>query len=253
MSSLPLRALAVIGLSLMISACGGASGPARAPGEVGKAAPALSIQSLNGKGAVSLTSLAGKVAIVQFWATWCERCKTSLSQLEQLKQQSGGAVEVIGIAVDDTTGGIADFAKAQGVSFPIAWDENHTLMWRWSVEKMPSTYILDAKGNVRFVHDTRKDEGDLIAREVAELTSDGSVSSPKVEVASASVPAATPPVAVGAPVIDAPSATSTEETGASEASASPKPKAKPGSGKKGATKKTPTKKSAAPAAKAAGV
>jgi peroxiredoxin len=240
----------------MISACAGAAGTARTPGEVGKAAPALSIQSLNGKGAVALGSLGGKVTVVQFWATWCEPCKKSLSDLEQLSKQSGGRVEAIGISVDDTSRGVADFAKAQGVSFPIAWDENHTLMWRWSVEKMPSTFVLDGKGMVRFVHDTKKDEGDLIAREVAELTNDGSVSSPKIEVASASVPVPAAPVPVAAAVTDAPAAASTDETSApsaNEVAPTPKPRAKPASGKKGGIKKTPAKKSAGPATKASGV
>jgi peroxiredoxin len=235
----------------MISACGGATGPARGAGEVGKLAPSLSIQSLNGKGAVSLTPQPGKVAIVQFWATWCEPCKKSLTQLEQLSKQSSGKLDVIGISVDDTTRGVADFAKAQGVSFPIAWDENHTLMWKWSVEKMPSTYILDGKGTVRFVHETNKDDGELIAREIAELTSEGSVSSPKLEVASASVPVPAAPV----PVTDAPAATATEETTAaapSEAAPSQKPRTKPGAGKKSVTKKPPTKKGAAPTSKATG-
>ena len=66
MSSLPLRALAFIGFSFMISACGGALGAAQGPGEVGKIAPHLSIQSLNGKGEVSLSSLTGKVTVVEF-------------------------------------------------------------------------------------------------------------------------------------------------------------------------------------------
>lgn len=231
----------------MISACAGASGPARGPGEVGKLAPSLTIQSLNGKGAVSLSSMTGKVAIVQFWATWCETCKKSLTQLEEISKQSGGKVEIIGVSVDDTTRGVADFAKAQGVTFPIAWDENHTLMWRWSVEKMPSTYILDGKGTVRFIHETKKDDGDLIAREVAALTSDGTLSSPKIEVASASVPT---PVAV--PVTEAPPAASTEETSApspSDVAPTSKSRAKPSSGKKGVIKKAPAKKGAAPSTK----
>ena len=90
MSSLPLRALAFVALSLMVSACGRAVGPARGAGEVGKLAPPLTIHSLNGMGAVSLDAMSGKVAIVQFWATWCEPCKKSLTQLEQLGFCSAG-------------------------------------------------------------------------------------------------------------------------------------------------------------------
>jgi peroxiredoxin len=246
MSSLPLRALAFVGISLVISACGGAAGPARGAGEVGKLAPALSIQSLNGKGPVSLDASSGKVAIVQFWATWCEPCKKSLTQLEQLSKQSAGKVDVIGISVDDTTRGVADFARAQGVTFPIAWDENRTLVWKWNVEKTPSTYILDGKGTVRYVHETKKDkdDGDLIAREVAELMSDGSVSSPKLEVASATVPVPPAPV----PVPEAPAATSTDETAVPSPSETA-PAAKPRAAKKGGAKRPATKKSAGPASK----
>lgn len=251
MSSLSLRALAFAGLSLMISACAGASSQARGAGEVGKPAPALSIQSLNGKGAVSLTSLSGRVAVVGFWATWCEPCKKSLTQLEDLSKRSGGKVEVIGVSVDDTSSGVAEYAKTQGLSFPIAWDEHHSLMWRWSVEKMPTTYILDGTGTVRFVHETDKDNADAIAREIAQLTSEPSVSSAKTEVATAPVPvsaAAAMPVAVvdAPPPAEEPSAASQAEV-----ARTPKPKAKPASAKKGAAKKT-TKKSA-PSDKAPGV
>lgn len=249
MSFLSLRALAFAGISLMISACAGSSGPARGPGEVGKLAPALSIQSLNGKGAVSLSSVPGKVAIVAFWATWCEPCKKSLAQAEELHTQSGGKVEVIGISVDDTPRGVAEFAKAQGVSFPIAWDENHTLMWRWSVEKMPTTFIVDGKGTVRFTHEASKDDADLIAREVAQLTNEGSpLSTPKTEVASATVPTVVPVAVVDAP----PEPVETSARPQNEVAPTPKPRAKPSSGKKGVTKK-PTKKSAAHADKATGV
>ena len=250
MPSLALRALAFLGISFMISACGGALGPARGTGEVGKQAPALEIQSLNGKGAASLSSLSAKITVVAFWATWCEPCKKSLSQLEELRKRSGDKLEVIGISVDDTPTGVADFAKAQGLSFPIAWDEHHTLMWRWSVEKMPSTYVLDGKGTVRFLHEAGQEDADLIAREVAELDN-GPVSNGKTEVASASpaIPkteaaSTTAPVAVPVAVSDAPASTSTDET--NESAKTPKPRAQPRSGKKSVTKKTNKKSAASP-------
>jgi peroxiredoxin len=255
MSSLPFRALAFVGLSLMISACGGALSAAQGPGEVGKKAPNLSIQSLNGKGAVSLSSLTGKVTVVEFFATWCEPCKKSLTQLEELRTKSGGNVEVIGISVDDTSSGVEAFAKAQGVTFPIAWDENHSLMWRWSVAKMPATFILDGKGRIRFVHEPEKnnDPADLIARELAQLTDEVAPSDAKTEVASTTPPAAQR-ASLAVAVVDptpappAPPATSstpaTEETNAaspSEAPQPPKSRAKPGAGKKGVAKKTKKK------------
>ena len=262
MSSLPFRALAFVGISLMISACGGAMSAAQGPGEVGKKAPSLAIQSLNGKGEVSLSSVSGKVTVVEFWATWCEPCKKSLTQLEELRAKSGGSIEVIGISVDDTSSGVADYAKSAGLTFPIAWDENHSLMWRWSVEKMPSTFILDGKGRIRFVHEPEKnkDQADLIAQELAQLTGESAPSDTKTDAKTevASAPSSAPQrvalaVAVSEPAPAAPAtsaAPAAEESSAaapSEAPAAAKPRAKPNAGKKGVAKKAPKKKSAAPA------
>lgn len=252
MSFLPFRALAVVGLSLMISACGGALSAAQGPGEVGKKAPSLSIQSLNGKGAVSLDEMTGKVTVVSFWATWCEPCKQTLAQLEELRAKSGGTVEVIGIAVDDTSRGVAELAKAQGVTFPIAWDENHSLMWRWSVEAMPTTYVLDTKGRIRFVHEPEKNknQGELIAQEIVQLGGEAAPSETRTEVASAPPPAAQRvalAVAVSEPPPAATPPAAAEETTPAppaEAASAAKPKTKPGAGKKGGAKKAPKKPAA---------
>jgi cytochrome c biogenesis protein CcmG, thiol:disulfide interchange protein DsbE len=191
--------LPVVGLSFVIaltSACGGGQKHASSPGsdgkdgasgvaEVGKPAPTLWIQTLNGKGMVSNDSLSGKIAIVDFWATWCAPCKKSFPKLEELAKQNSSKVQVIGISVDDSQDGVADWAKAQGATFPIAWDEGHTVAKKWKVEKMPTTYILDGTGKVRFVHEAYHDgEGDVIGKELAQLSSEPSTSKPKTEVAS---------------------------------------------------------------------
>jgi cytochrome c biogenesis protein CcmG/thiol:disulfide interchange protein DsbE len=247
MSSLPFRALAFIALSLMISACGGALGAAQGPGEVGKAAPHLSIQSLNGKGEVSLGSLSGKVTVVAFWATWSEPSKKVLTQLEELRTRSGGSVEVIGISVDDTSSGAAAFAKAQGLSFPIAWDENHSLMFRWSVTEMPATFIVDGKGRVRFVHEPEKnkDQAELIAREVAQLTDESTPPDARVALALAVVdptPAAAATPAPSAAPTPAPAVEESSAPPASDVSKSSKPSAaKTSAAKKPAAKKTKKK------------
>ena len=233
MSSFALRALGLAGVSLMISACAATVGPVRGSGEVGTLAPALAIQGLDGK---MVTPAPGKVTVVEFWATWYTPCSKSLAQLEEVKKRSGGNVDVIGIALNDTTGGVADFAKERGVSFPIAWDENQTLKRRWKVTTPGTMYILDSKGMVRFVHeaDKNKDEGDVIAREIAELVSEVSsiapATTPATAVASATVPTVDPVVATPAPVAEEPT-----PPPPSEPVKAPKARAK-ASGKKNVTK-----------------
>jgi thiol-disulfide isomerase/thioredoxin len=177
--NLPLPRLAIPGFLAILTAvtgCGqskGAKDPSAAGGghaEVGKAAPDLAIQTLNGKGKVSLESLQGKVAVIDFWATWCGPCKQSFPKLEELSKKMGDRVEIVGVSVDDDQKGILDFVKETGVSFAIGWDEGHSLAGRWNVGTMPTTFILDSSGKVRFIHDGYHDgESTLMGKELAGL------------------------------------------------------------------------------------
>jgi cytochrome c biogenesis protein CcmG/thiol:disulfide interchange protein DsbE len=182
-------ASAAVGLSLIVAAaagCGGStaapksgsgsgSGEAndKGPAEVGKGAPDLSIQTVNGKGQITRDSLSGKVAIVDFWATWCGPCKQSFPKLEELAKQNQGKVQVIGISVDDKADGVADFAKSNGATFAIGWDDGHAIANRWKVDSMPTTYVLDTSGTIRYIHAGYHDgEADVIAKELATLAAE---------------------------------------------------------------------------------
>lgn len=143
--------------------------------EVGKPAPDLSIQTLNGKGNISLASLQGKVVVVDFWATWCGPCKQSFPKLEELSKKAGDKVEVVGISVDDEKKGVVEFAKENGATFAIGWDDGHTIASRWKVGTMPTTFIVDASGKVRYIHDGYHDgETILMAKELQALVDEPS-------------------------------------------------------------------------------
>jgi DsbE subfamily thiol:disulfide oxidoreductase len=154
------------GAKTAADAAGGGSDHA----EVGKPAPDLSIQTLNGKGKVSLESLQGKLVVVDFWATWCGPCKQSFPKLEELSKKVGDKVEVVGISVDDEKKGVLEFAKENGATFAIGWDEGHSIASRWKVGTMPTTFIVDGTGTVRYIHDGYHDgETKLMEKELATL------------------------------------------------------------------------------------
>src|SRR5258706_743119 len=75
-----------------IAACGGSSAGGEGASNasdaahplIGSPGPEFSQQSVNGKGKVTFKGLNGKVAIVDFWATWCEPCKKSFPKLQEL-------------------------------------------------------------------------------------------------------------------------------------------------------------------------
>jgi cytochrome c biogenesis protein CcmG, thiol:disulfide interchange protein DsbE len=120
---------------------------------LGNPAPAFALDSANGKGKVSMGALGGKVVVVDFWATWCEPCKKSFPKLQALnaRYRASGLV-VVGLSEDDDRGGIPEFANALGADFPLLWDAGKAVADRWQPGSMPTTFIVDRKGLVRFIH-----------------------------------------------------------------------------------------------------
>jgi peroxiredoxin len=137
-------------------ACGGsgASSPGGAQHElVGKPAPDFSLATNNGQGTVKLASLHGKVVIVDFWATWCGPCKESFPKLQELYTKYKPNVEIVGVSQDEDAGPIAEFGKSHGdVKFPLGFDDKKSIAGQWKPPTMPTSFIIDKNGIVRFVH-----------------------------------------------------------------------------------------------------
>lgn len=67
----------------------------------GTAAPDVTLKDLDGK-EVSLASMKGKVVLVNFWATWCEPCRSEIPELIEMQQKYGAkGFTVLGVAMDD--------------------------------------------------------------------------------------------------------------------------------------------------------
>jgi len=266
------RASAAVGLTFVLavtSGCGGSkptpmtpteggSGSNdKGPAEVGKAAPDLAVKTVNGKGEITRDSLAGKVAIVDFWATWCGPCKQSFPKLEELAKQNQGKVQVVGISVDDKSDGVADFAKSNGATFAIGWDDGHAIANRWKVDSMPTTYILDSSGTIRYIHAGYHDgEADTIAKELATLSAEPASGKAKSETASTDTATPPPPSGDGDKAGDKTAGDKTAAAGGDDSGDKTEepPKKKPGkggkpkpAGKKPGAKPAGKKKPAAPA------
>jgi cytochrome c biogenesis protein CcmG, thiol:disulfide interchange protein DsbE len=135
--------------------------------DVGQPASPFSLPAMNGAGKVAIAP--GKVTLVDFWATWCGPCQKSFPKYQELyvKYKSSG-LEIAAVSVDndEDKGKIAGFAKTYEAKFPVGWDEGHKLADCYKPPNMPSAYVVDKKGVIRFVHNGYK--GDEEAKKLEE-------------------------------------------------------------------------------------
>jgi thiol:disulfide interchange protein DsbD len=125
-----------------------------ATGAGGEVAPAISLKTLNGE-ALAPESLRGKVAVVDFWATWCVPCLSEIPMFNQLKKdyQSKG-VEVIAISLDEEGASkVKPFLKAHPMDYTqVIGDQNTAKSFNVDDSTLPVTLLIDKQGRIRFRH-----------------------------------------------------------------------------------------------------
>jgi peroxiredoxin len=81
-----------------------------------------------------------------------------------------GDLAILGVSVDEDPDGIAAFAQQTGVKFPLAWDQGQVVARQYGPDKMPTSFMLDRNGIVRYVHSGfRSGDEDDIEAEVQAL------------------------------------------------------------------------------------
>lgn len=118
----------------------------------GKAAPVLSVKDWMNTGgkALKLSKLKGKVVVLDFWGVWCGPCRESVPHLNKLheKYKDKGLV-IIGVHSKAEAKKMADFAKKNGIKYPIVIDDNDQTRKKYAVDSNPDYYIIDRAGILR--------------------------------------------------------------------------------------------------------
>ena len=125
---------------------------ARAADE-GQPAPAFSARSLTGDGNVALGNYKGKVVYLDFWASWCAPCQTSLPALEALRKEfPADQFQVIAINVDQDPEKARKLLEKLKIGYPSATDPEGRLPETFGLKTMPTSYLIDRDGVIRRVH-----------------------------------------------------------------------------------------------------
>jgi cytochrome c biogenesis protein CcmG/thiol:disulfide interchange protein DsbE len=109
-------------------------------------APALPRGALSG-GPIGLAQLHGHPAVIAFFASWCPGCHTEAAALERFAR-SAGPDRVIGVADNDGRAAAVAFARGYAWSFPLLNDPTGSVAAAWGVAELPTTVIVNAKGEI---------------------------------------------------------------------------------------------------------
>ncbi len=109
-------------------------------------APLLTGRGLDGR-EIDLARYRGEPVLVHFWATWCPLCKIGNGTIDAIAERH----RVVTVAMQS---GSADelrrFLAAQGLSFPVVSDASGDLAAQWGVSAVPTSFVIDARGRIRF-------------------------------------------------------------------------------------------------------
>jgi peroxiredoxin len=123
-----------------------------ASGDAGGPAPPFTLTALSGEQS-GLSQYKGQVVMVNFWATWCGPCQQEMPLLDQMyKKYKPAGFTLIGVNVDKDAPAVKDLLARKPVSFPVLLDPANAVSKAYHVDDMPSSVIIDRKGQIRYVH-----------------------------------------------------------------------------------------------------
>jgi len=102
---------------------------------------------------VSPLSFRGKVLLIDFWASWCAPCKVSFPAVDALFQRyREEGLLVIGVNTDKQARDADAFLSKYPHVMPIAFDPRGSSAKIFDVRAMPTSFLIDRSGNIRFRH-----------------------------------------------------------------------------------------------------
>ena len=111
-----------------------------------EALPSFSVRSLGGV-ETGVADKAGKVVLLNFWATWCPPCRTEMPSIQVLSDKlKGTAFEVMAISVAEKPETITGFLKENPYSYPMYLDESGAASAPFAGRGIPTTFVLDKQG-----------------------------------------------------------------------------------------------------------
>ncbi|PIP01438.1 MAG: hypothetical protein COW18_10365 [Zetaproteobacteria bacterium CG12_big_fil_rev_8_21_14_0_65_54_13] len=145
-----IRALGLAILAGWLAACSGEPGGSATTLPVkNQPMPLFQMSTLDGKAVDSHKLFAGKVVILNVWATWCPPCRKEMPDLIRLSRLlPANKFLVVGLAADNQIEDVRTFIEEQHIPFPIYWDRGGKQVAgpQLGAYKFPETFIINRRG-----------------------------------------------------------------------------------------------------------
>lgn len=130
----------------------------------GTQAPDFVLKSVGGEN-LRLSEYRGEVVVLNFWASWCGRCRSELEALDDLDERYREAgLAMLGVNLDSERSRAAEAVQAAGIGFPVLHDSAGRVGELYQVDALPAIVLIDRYGVVREMF-----EGDLRGTEAVYL------------------------------------------------------------------------------------
>jgi peroxiredoxin len=123
--------------------------PAAAPAAGGARLPAVAVVDLDRAPRSVEAVRAGRVALVTFWATWCDACRKELGALNRLDERATGEhAVVIGVAVGEPAAAVRAFVERNGLRYAQLVDEELRFSDALGQRSLPATLVVGRSGEI---------------------------------------------------------------------------------------------------------
>lgn len=117
--------------------------------KAGDTAPDFTVELFDGS-QVTLSSLRGKVVLLNFWATWCPPCRQELTRVQEdiIDRFAGQPFVFLPVSRGEKRETVAAFREKTGYTFPMGLDSARTVYDRYASNYIPRNFLIDKEGKV---------------------------------------------------------------------------------------------------------